>query len=82
MLRKTECYVPVCDVCGKDVDVDCEMLSHFDTEADATEHALDREEYGGSGCEMVDGKLCCSHCWHYDDDDEIAIRPKENPDDN
>lgn len=77
MIKKIECYVPVCDVCGKLVDDGAEFIAHFDTEAEASEHALERDEYGGSGGQMVGNQLCCAGCWCYDDDDEIVVRPAQ-----
>ncbi len=82
MLRKTECLIPVCDICGKDVEPeDAEVNRHFETEAEAMEMALQGDEYGGADCQMIDNKLCCSRCWWYDDDDEIALRPVNDSDD-
>lgn len=72
MIKKIECYVPICDVCEKNVDDGADCVNHFDTEAEATKYAL-TFEYGAS-CEMIDGKLVCQSCWTYDDDDEIVIR--------
>jgi hypothetical protein len=74
MIKQIECFVAMCDVCGKSVDDEAEMVSHYDTEAEALERALERDDFGGSGCEMVDNRLCCSKCWTYNDDDEITIR--------
>ncbi len=74
MLRKTECYVPVCDICHVEVDDDAEMMRHFDTEAEAMEVMLEREDYGGGDCQIIDDQLCCPKCWCYNDDDEIALR--------
>lgn len=74
MIKKIECYMAVCDVCQKFVDEDAEIWTHYNTEAEATDGALEVEDYGGGGGKMIDGKLACSKCWTYDDDDEIVIR--------
>ena len=74
MIKKIECYVPVCDVCEKNVDNNADFVTHFDTEREATEYALDCGGYGGGECQMIDGKLVCETCWTYDDNDEIVIR--------
>lgn len=76
MIKKIECFVAVCDVCEQLVDADAEMISHFDTEAQAAEMAIDDQDFGGSGCQVINGKLCCDKCWTYDDDGEVAIREK------
>lgn len=71
MIRKIECFVPACDVCGKDIDDGDEMVCHFNNESEAREYALDRYE---DNAEEIDGKLVCASCWMYDDNDEIVIR--------
>lgn len=74
MIRKIECFIPVCDVCCKKVDDEAEMVSHFETEAEAKEYALGPGMYGDGDCQEIDGKLCCPRCWCYDDDDEVVLR--------
>ncbi len=74
MIQKIECYVPVCDICGKKVDEDAEIWPHFETEKEAADHAIECEEYGGGGAQLINEKLCCRECWFYDDDDETTAR--------
>lgn len=74
MIKKIECYVPVCDICEKLADGDADFIIHYDTETEALEGALEDENYGGTGCREIDGKLCCTGCWTYDDDDNVVIR--------
>lgn len=73
MIKKTECYVAVCDVCEQLVDDGAEIVAHYDTEADAKEYALMDEDYGGSDCQEIEGKLCCQNCWAFDDDGEKSV---------
>lgn len=74
MIKKIECYVAVCDVCEKFVDDDADTITHYDFRAEAEAWALERTDNGGSGCQMIDGKLCCQKCWYYDDNDKIVVR--------
>lgn len=74
MIKKIECYVPVCDVCGKNVDNSADYISHFCTEREAQDYAVESDEYGGGGGKMVDGKLACMNCWAFEDDGEIVMR--------
>jgi hypothetical protein len=74
MIQQITCYVPVCDVCGKSVDDEAEIICHYDTEAEALERAFASDEYGGVDCKEIDGKLCCSKCWTYGDEDDPEIR--------
>ena len=77
MIKKIECYIAICDICEKSVDVENDYLAHFDTEDEAMKYATTSDEFGGADCEMIDGKLCCMSCWVYGDDDEPAIRSKD-----
>lgn len=74
MIKPVECYVPICDVCGKHVDEGGDYQCHYETEAAALDSALEDDGYGGSGAKMIDDKLCCTNCWMFDDDGEYAIR--------
>jgi len=73
MIKKIECYVAVCDVCDKLLDADAEMVAHHDTENESLESAVERDDYGGSGGQMIDGRLCCASCWTFNDDGEIVV---------
>ena len=76
MIKEIKCYVAVCDVCEKPVDDGAEMMLHHCNEKDSLEYALEDDQYGGAGGQMVDDKLCCPHCWVYGDDDEPELRSK------
>lgn len=75
MIKKIECYVAMCDICGKSVDDEAEFRVHYDTEQEALDAALDPDMH--DCCQEINGKLCCSKCWFWDDDDEPAIRGEQ-----
>lgn len=74
MIKKIECYVAVCDVCDRLLDADAEMVAHHDTEKESLEYAVERDDYGGGDGQIIDGKLCCTNCWTFDDDGEAVVR--------
>lgn len=77
MIKRIECFIPICDVCGNKLDEGADYVVHFDTEAEAQAHAIESCEYGGAEGQMIDSKLCCQNCWAFDDEDGIVIRERK-----
>lgn len=69
MIRKIECFIPVCNNCGKDIEYGADFLPHYATEAEA----LSPSVLNNADAEIVGGALCCSRCWRYDEDDNPVI---------
>lgn len=72
MIKSLEIYTIICDNCGKNYYDDSEF-SGFNDKDYVVEDALDNDWI------EHDNDHICSDCYEYDDDDNIVIKKKDNP---
>lgn len=75
MIKIVKMYTVICDGCGKDSNANSEYSCW--SEADIAEELAAEDNW------LKDGKAhYCPQCYHYDDNDNLILKPKITANDN